>query len=118
MKLNRKTFLLTFIVVVALILATVPLAGQNVSSKRVQIVVLGTTDLHGNLFPVDYYTDKADNRGLAKIATIIKRVRKENANVLLIDSGDVIQGTPLEYYHNKKNNKPPDPMMSAMNALR
>jgi 2',3'-cyclic-nucleotide 2'-phosphodiesterase (5'-nucleotidase family) len=117
MKLNRKTFLLTFIVVVALILATVPLAGQNVASKRVQIVVLGTTDLHGNLFPVDYYTDKADNRGLAKIATIIKSVRKENANVLLIDSGDVIQGTPLQYYHNKKNNKPPDPMMSAMNAL-
>jgi 2',3'-cyclic-nucleotide 2'-phosphodiesterase / 3'-nucleotidase len=117
MKLTRKTFLLTFIVVLALILATIPLAGQNVSSKRVQIVVLGTTDLHGNLVPVDYYIDKADNRGLAKIATIIKRVRSENANVLLIDSGDVIQGTPLEYYHNKKNNKPPDPMMSAMNAL-
>jgi 2',3'-cyclic-nucleotide 2'-phosphodiesterase (5'-nucleotidase family) len=117
MKLSRKNFLLTFIVVLALILATIPLAGQNVSSKRVQIVVLGTTDLHGNLVPVDYYIDKADNRGLAKIATIIKRVRNENANVLLIDSGDVIQGTPLEYYHNKKNNKPPDPMMSAMNAL-
>lgn len=117
MKLSRKTFFLTFSVVLALILTTFPLAGQNVSSKRVQIVVLGTTDLHGNLFPVDYYTDKADNRGLAKIASLIKRVRKENANVLLIDSGDTIQGTPLEYYHNKKNNKPPDPMMLAMNAL-
>jgi 2',3'-cyclic-nucleotide 2'-phosphodiesterase/3'-nucleotidase len=116
MKLNRKTFLATLIVLLALILASFPLAGSS-SPRRVYIVVLGTTDLHGNLFPVDYYTDKADNRGLAKIGTLIKQVRKENQNVLLIDSGDTIQGTPLEYYHNKKNNQPPDPMMLAMNAL-
>jgi 2',3'-cyclic-nucleotide 2'-phosphodiesterase (5'-nucleotidase family) len=36
---------------------------------------------------------------------------------VLIDSGDTIQGTPLLYYHNKKNNQPPDPMMLSMNAL-
>ncbi len=101
----------------ALILATFPSGGQSLSLQRIQIVVLGTTDLHGNLFPVDYYTNKRDNRGLAKIATLIKQVRKENQNVVLIDSGDTIQGTPLEYYHNKKNNQPPDPMMLAMNAL-
>ena len=104
------------VIAVMLILASFPLAGSS-SPKRVYIVVLGTTDLHGNLFPVDYYTDKADNRGLAKIGTLIKQFRKENQNVLLIDSGDTIQGTPLEYYHNKKNNQPPDPMMLAMNAL-
>jgi 2',3'-cyclic-nucleotide 2'-phosphodiesterase (5'-nucleotidase family) len=104
------------VIAVMLILASFPLAGSS-SPKRVYIVVLGTTDLHGNLFPVDYYTDKADNRGLAKIGTLIKQFRKENQNVLLIDSGDTIQGTPLEYYHNKKNNQPPDPMMLAMNGL-
>ena len=104
------------VIAVMLILAGFPLAGSS-SAKRVYIVVLGTTDLHGNLFPVDYYTDKTDNRGLAKISTLIKQVRKETQNVLLIDSGDTIQGTPLEYYHNKKNNQPPDPMMLAMNAL-
>jgi len=87
------------------------------SSKRAHIVVLGTTDLHGNVFPIDYYTDKPDNRGLAKVATLIKRVRKETENIVLIDSGDTIQGTPLAYYHNKKNNKPPDPMMLGMSAL-
>jgi 2',3'-cyclic-nucleotide 2'-phosphodiesterase/3'-nucleotidase len=94
-----------------------PLAGSRATSTRVQITILGTTDLHGNIYPTDYYTNKADNRGLAKIATLIKRARKENPNALLIDSGDTIQGTPLEYYHNRENNLPPDPMMLVMNSL-
>jgi 2',3'-cyclic-nucleotide 2'-phosphodiesterase (5'-nucleotidase family) len=116
MKTKRKAFSAS-IILLALLLATFPFAGQGLS-KRVQIVILGTTDLHGNIFPIDYYTDKPDNRGLAKVATLIKRVRKETENVVLVDSGDTIQGTPLAYYHNKKNNKPPDPMMLAMSALK
>ncbi len=112
---KRVLLLLLFAPVVATAAFFAP-ASQS-ASQRVQITVLGTTDLHGNILPVDYYTDKPDNRGLAKIATLIKRVRKENENVVLIDSGDTIQGTPLAYYHNKKNNEPPHPMMVAMNAL-
>ena len=117
MTLNRRGFFPFFLIALALVLATFPLGSHAFSPKRLQIVVLGTTDLHGNLFPLDYYTNKPDNRGLAKIATLIKQVRKESKNVLLIDSGDTIQGTPLEYYHNKKNNQPPDPLMLGMNAL-
>src|SRR5688572_8187431 len=116
MRIKRKAVFAGSMIVLVLMLASFPFAGQS-SSNRVQIVVLGTTDLHGNIFPIDYYTDKPDNRGLAKIATLIKRTRKENENVVLVDSGDTIQGTPLEYYHNKKNNQPPDPMMLAMSAL-
>ncbi len=102
-----------------LILAVVLLAlGSQTTPDRVHITVLGTTDLHGNIYPIDYYTDQPDNRGLAKVATLIKRVRQENPNVILIDSGDTIQGTPLAYYHNRKNNTPPNPMMLAMNALK
>jgi 2',3'-cyclic-nucleotide 2'-phosphodiesterase/3'-nucleotidase len=36
---------------------------------------------------------------------------------MLIDSGDTIQGTPVQYYHNKKNNIPRDPMMLVMSSL-
>ncbi len=94
-------------------------AAQIAQTKaaRTQITILATTDMHGNILPVDYYANKPDARGLASAATIIKGVRKENPNLLLLDSGDTIQGTPLVYYHNKKNNQPPDPMMLAMNAL-
>ena len=58
--------------------------------------MLATTDLHGNLYPVDYFTGKPADRGLAKIATLVRAVRREAPNALLIDCGDTIQGTPLE----------------------
>jgi 2',3'-cyclic-nucleotide 2'-phosphodiesterase/3'-nucleotidase len=118
MKSIRKIKLGSFLLVIALIAASFPPSGLTVTGKRIQIVILGTTDLHGNLYPTDYYTNKPDNRGLAKIATLIRQIRKDNANVMLIDSGDTIQGTPLEYYHNKKNNAPPDPMMLALSELQ
>ena len=100
-----------------IILLALVLVGRSFVPDRVQITILGTTDLHGNINPIDYYTNKPDNRGIAKVATLIKRIRKEQPNVLLIDSGDTIQGSPLESFHGRKNNKPPDPMMLAMNSL-
>ncbi len=117
MKSIRNALTPLSLLMVVLMFAGFPPAGQGVAAKRVQIVILGTTDLHGNLYPTDYYTNKLDNRGLAKVGTMIRQIRKDNPNVMLIDSGDTIQGTPLEYYHNKKNNTPPDPMMLAMSAL-
>ena len=121
MKLQRKSRRLpaAFPVLTTLLqaLALFVIAVGQEAPKRVHITILGTTDLHGNIYPIDYYTDKADNRGLAKIATLIKRVRKENPNALLVDSGDTIQGTPSQYFHNKKNNATRDPMMLVMSSL-
>src|ERR1044071_7572613 len=104
--------LATLIIMLALVLV-----GRSFVPDRVQITILGTTDLHGNINPLDYYTNKPDNRGIAKVATLIKRIRKEHPNVLLIDSGDTIQGSPLESFHGRKNNQPPDPMMIIMSSL-
>src|SRR6267378_5425 len=92
---GQQVFLLTLPLMLALFVYAV---ADQPALSRVHITIMGTTDLHGNIRPVDYYTDKFDNRGLAKAATIIRRARKENPNLLLLDSGDTIQGTPLEYY--------------------
>lgn len=108
---------LYLLLLLSLALAFVSLTQGRAAAERVQITILGTTDLHGNIDPIDYYTNKPDNRGIAKIATLVKRIRKDQPNVVLIDSGDTIQGTPLESFHNRKNNQPPDPMMLAMNSL-
>ena len=66
------------------------------SAREVTVRVLATTDLHGNIYPFDYYTGREAPRGLAKIATLIKAERAANPNSLLIDCGDTIQGAPLE----------------------
>jgi 2',3'-cyclic-nucleotide 2'-phosphodiesterase/3'-nucleotidase len=117
MKIQRKSFFISAALLLALVCLVFAVSGQEGNKQRVQITVLGTTDLHGNIYPLDYYTNKPDNRGLAKIATLIARARKENPNAMLIDSGDTIQGTPVQYYHNKKNNIPRDPMMLVMSSL-
>jgi 2',3'-cyclic-nucleotide 2'-phosphodiesterase (5'-nucleotidase family) len=93
------------------------IASRADETRRAHVVILSTTDMHGRVFPIDYYTNKYDNVGIAKVATLVKEARKNDPNLLLVDSGDTIQGTPLEYFHNKRNNAPPDPMMLAMNAL-
>ena len=92
-------------------------SAQRGAAQRAHVVILGTTDMHGRVFPIDYYTNKYDNVGITKVATLVKEARKTDPDLLLVDSGDTIQGTPLEYFHNKRNNTPPDPMMLAMNAL-
>ncbi|MFI7317343.1 bifunctional metallophosphatase/5'-nucleotidase [Streptomyces venezuelae] len=98
--------------------------------RRYSFTVLGTTDLHGNVFNWDYFTDKEfddkdhNDVGLAKISTLVNRVRKEKGrrNTLLIDAGDTIQGTQLSYYYAKVDpitakRGPVHPMAQAMNAI-
>ncbi|MEU5769415.1 bifunctional metallophosphatase/5'-nucleotidase [Streptomyces asoensis] len=98
--------------------------------KRYALTVLGTTDLHGHVFNWDYfkdaeYKDAAGNaQGLARISTLVNRIREEKGreNVLLLDAGDTIQGTPLTYYYAKVDpitakGGPVHPMAQAMNAI-
>ncbi|MFI1729617.1 bifunctional metallophosphatase/5'-nucleotidase [Streptomyces acidicola] len=104
--------------------------GGGARPQRYAFTVLGTTDLHGNVFNWDYFTDaefddKAHNDiGLAKISTLVNQVRAEKGrgNTLLIDAGDTIQGTQLSYYYAKVDpitakGGPVHPMAQAMNAI-
>src|SRR5258706_13693074 len=115
----KKTFLVTGFLALAILALSITdyTAAQLGAAQRAHVVILSTTDIHGRVFPIDYYTNKYDNVGITKVATLIKEARKTDPNLLLVDSGDTIQGTPLEYFHNKRNNAPPDPMMLTMNAL-
>lgn len=63
-----------------------------------KLTILHTNDVHSRLDP--FPMDGSKNQGLggvAKRATLIKRIRKEQKNVLLLDAGDIFQGTP--YYN-------------------
>lgn len=70
-----------------------------VEGQTVDVRILSTTDLHTNLVNYDYYQDKpSQNLGLAKTAVLIEEAKAENSNVVLVDNGDTIQGTPLGTY--------------------
>src|SRR6266480_765350 len=59
------------------------------------ISILHTTDLHGHILPTFDYDGKPDCGGLARCATQIRRWRRQNRNSILIDVGDVYQGTDV-----------------------
>ncbi len=92
-------------------------AATGGDARKVTLTLLSTTDIHGHIEPWDYYGNKPANLGLAKIATLIRQEREEAPNLLLLDCGDTIQGTPLAYYFARKDLKPPNPTIAAMNAL-
>lgn len=139
MPLNRRKFLGKSVVTgVALAggVAAAPAASAQAPGrpakrrKRYSFTVMGTTDLHGNVFNWDYFTDKEfddkdhNDVGLAKISTLVNEIREERGrrNTLLIDAGDTIQGTQLSYYYAKidpitAERGPVHPMAQAMNSI-
>ena len=61
----------------------------------VTISVLHTTDLHGHILPTADYNDHPDLGGLARCATQLRQWRRANPNSIVLDIGDVYQGTEL-----------------------
>ncbi|HEY9856237.1 MAG TPA: 5'-nucleotidase C-terminal domain-containing protein [Stenomitos sp.] len=102
----------------ALLLTGQGLAVQAAEPQTIDLTLLGTTDVHGHVWPTTYYTDKEEALGLAKVYTLVKKFRAENPNTLLVDSGDMLQGSPLPYVQAKvQGGKGLNPMIAAMNAM-
>lgn len=65
-----------------------------------KITILHTNDVHSHIDPFPVNDPKYPNMGgAARRATLIQEVRKQNPNVLLLDAGDVFQGTPYFNYY-------------------
>lgn len=82
------------------------------------IVILGTSDMHGNVWSWSY-EDNAEttNNGMPRLYTYIQQVRAENPITFLVDAGDVIQGTILTDDLANKNPDEPHPAIAAMNYM-
>ncbi len=64
------------------------------------INVLYTTDIHGQIFNYDFVKDTLSSYSLSNAYTYISNVRDTAQNVILLDNGDFLQGTPAVYYYN------------------
>ncbi|OLE51280.1 MAG: hypothetical protein AUG51_23940 [Acidobacteria bacterium 13_1_20CM_3_53_8] len=58
------------------------------------ITILHTNDVHSQIDPLPANDQYAGKGGVARRATLVKRIRRENPNTLLVDAGDAFQGTP------------------------
>ncbi|HRO72210.1 MAG TPA: metallophosphoesterase, partial [Saprospiraceae bacterium] len=96
---NRRHFLRnTAYTGILLTSGAFPLLADSKDPDITKLTILHTNDVHSRLDP--FPMDGSKNQGLggvAKRATLIKRIRKEQKNVLLLDAGDIFQGTP--YYN-------------------
>src|SRR6266705_6862580 len=74
---------------------TLASAATALNSDTVCISILHTTDIHGHILPTSDYDGNPDRGGLARCVTQIRRWRRQNRNSILIDAGDVYQGTDV-----------------------
>jgi 2',3'-cyclic-nucleotide 2'-phosphodiesterase/3'-nucleotidase len=115
-KLDRRSFLTS----TAGFIALHPFSVQA-ATNQVHLRLMETTDLHVHVFPYDYYADKPrDTVGLARTASIVRDIRAEATNSILLDNGDFLQGNPMgDYIAYERGMKEGDehPVITAMNAV-
>ena len=88
---------------------------------RLHLRVLGTSDLHMFALDWDYYLNRPDPTvGLTRLASQIRTARSEVKNALLLDNGDILQGSPMGDFLatvDQFKTNPAHPFFVAMNAL-
>ena len=92
----------------------------SLQAATVDLRIIETTDLHGNMMNFDYFKDQpVDTFGLVKTANLIHQTRSEVKNSVLVDNGDLIQGSPMADYALNKGLKDGEihPVYKAMNTL-
>ncbi|MFC1507755.1 bifunctional 2',3'-cyclic-nucleotide 2'-phosphodiesterase/3'-nucleotidase [Pseudomonadota bacterium] len=90
------------------------------TAETIKLRILETTDIHTNVMDYDYYKNKPTQKtGLVRTATLVKEARAEVTNSVLVDNGDLLQGSPMGDYMADKGIKPGEvhPVYKAMNLL-
>lgn len=85
--------------------------------NRTTVTILQTSDIHGQLFPIHYSTNKKASIGLACISTMVKQLHVPGEPFLLIDNGDLIQGTPFMFHYMEALHEQINPMIVAANDM-
>ena len=115
---NKRSFrsILAILLTVALLVSLTSVVFAADAGQK-QITILGTSDMHGNIWGYSYEDNKeTTNNGMARVYTYIQEVRKENPNTILVDGGDTIQGTILtDDIYNKQSGE--HPVITAMNYM-
>ncbi|TYB79659.1 bifunctional metallophosphatase/5'-nucleotidase [Bizionia myxarmorum] len=76
------------------------LSSFSTAEKSKKITILHTNDVHSHIDPFGPEDGRNPNQGgVARRASLIDSIRQENPNTLLLDAGDIFQGTPYFNYY-------------------
>ena len=92
-------------------------AAKESEPMETHVVILGTSDMHGNICCWSYKENSETDYGMARMYTCIRETREENPVTFLIDGGDEIQGNLLTDSIASGNPDKPNPVIEAMNAM-
>ncbi len=97
---NRRNFIQKTAASSAFIATGLSLSSFDLAPKRKHLTILHTNDVHSYIDPFPPDHPKNPNKGgVARRAALIDGIRRENPNVLLLDAGDIFQGTPYFNYY-------------------
>lgn len=83
-----------------LALPSMPLMAFDMPNKIKHLTILHTNDVHSHIDPFPATDAKNPNMGgVSRRSALVENIRKENPNVLLLDAGDIFQGTPYFNYY-------------------
>ena len=93
---NRRKFVRNLSLGAGALVLSAPSFSQSLFTKKTQkITILHTNDTHSNIDPFpDNHSKFPGMGGVAKRHALIQQIRQEEEHVLLLDSGDIFQGTP------------------------
>ena len=94
-KINRRNFIRTGGIAVAAVALSIHSMDAFANGRLQKLTILHTNDVHSRIEP--FPMDGSRNQGLggtARRSALIKKIRTEQENVLLLDAGDIFQGTP------------------------
>ena len=92
---KRRNFIQNIVLGTGTLLVSPSLFSQENLKKKKRLVILHTNDTHSTIEPFPSKHSKFPNMGgVSKRHTILQKIRSEEEHVLLLDAGDIFQGTP------------------------
>ncbi len=102
----------------SLCLLLVSCGGADISAPN-ELDLIYTTDIHGEFLPYDFLRQEQDSVSMANIYAYVKQTRAKNPEgVILLDGGDLIEGTPSMYYYNYEAQREPHLSSRIMNFMQ
>jgi len=111
-KINRRNFIRTGGIAAAATALSLNALGSAAAGDVIKLTILHTNDVHSRIEPFPMDGSKYQGlAGTARRAALIAQIREKTPNVLLLDAGDIFQGTP---YFNEFGGELEIKLMTAM----